>query len=330
MRRFRRSLVPGGIALALMATVAGCGSATVGETADTAGDGKESNAEIVIETARGEVALDEPAERVVTLEWTYAEELRALGVTPLGNADNKGYNTWITAEGADLPKSVTDVGTRNEPSLERIKALGPDLIVVDDDRSKANLKALRDIAPVASFKYTTKPQLKTMEKNFTELAEAVGKKDKAADVMKRVGREAADLEKELAAAGRSGAKYALAQGFTANGTASIRMLTDDAFSAQVLNLAGLENGWDGKSDAWGMTTTGVEGLTKVEKDSAFLYVAAEKDNTFTGDLAGNAVWKGLDFVKTDQVRALDPGTWLFGGPLSALQVLDEAGKALKV
>jgi len=158
----------------------------------------------------------------------------------------------------------------------------------------------------------------------------VGKEDQAAEVMERVETEAADLEKRLDEAGKSGLKYALAQGFTVNGTASIRMLTDDAFSAQVLNMAGLKNGWKGKSDAWGMTTVGVEGLTKVEKDSTFLYVAAEKDDPFTGELAGNAVWKGLDFVENDRVQALDPGTWLFGGPLSALQVLDEAGKALKV
>jgi ABC-type Fe3+-hydroxamate transport system substrate-binding protein len=330
MHSFRRPLVTGGIAVALMLGVVGCGSGTVGETTGPSEGGKAKDGGIVIETARGEIALDEPAKRVVTLEWTYAEELRALGVTPVGNADNAGYRTWITAEGADLPKSVTDVGSRNEPSLEKIKALQPDLIVVDDDRSKANLKPLREIAPVASFRYTTKPQLKTMEKNFTELAEAVGKEDQAAEVMERVETEAADLEKRLDEAGKSGLKYALAQGFTVNGTASIRMLTDDAFSAQVLNMAGLKNGWKGKSDAWGMTTVGVEGLTKVEKDSTFLYVAAEKDDPFTGELAGNAVWKGLDFVENDRVQALDPGTWLFGGPLSALQVLDEAGKALKV
>ncbi|MEU7486955.1 iron-siderophore ABC transporter substrate-binding protein [Streptomyces sp. NPDC042319] len=330
MRRIRRTLATGGTAVALMLTAVACGSGTVGETGEKAGGAEATNGKVSIETARGKVALDKPAKKVVTLEWTYTEELRALGVTPVGNADNKGYKTWITAKGADLPKNVTDVGDRNEPSLEKIKALQPDLIVVDDDRSKANLKPLREIAPVASFKYTTKPQLETMEKNFTELAKAVGKEDKAAEVTKRIDTEAADLKKRLEKADKAGMKYALAQGFTANGSASIRMLTDDAFSAQVLNLAGLKNGWKGKSDAWGMTTTGVEGLTKVEKDSNFLYVAAKADNPFTGELADNAVWKGLDFVKEDKVRALDPGTWLFGGPLSALQVLDEAGKALKV
>ncbi|MFF4604976.1 ABC transporter substrate-binding protein [Streptomyces sp. NPDC001339] len=333
MQKLLRVLATGGTAVALVLTAAGCGSGTVGETAEKTGQtggNTGGSGKITVETARGQVALDKPAKKVVTLEWTYTEELVALGVTPVGNADSKGYGTWITAKGAGLPKDVTDVGDRNEPSLEKIRALKPDLIVVDDDRSKANLKPLKDIAPVLSFKYTTKPQLATVKKNFTELGKAVGKEDKATEVLGRIDTKAADLKQRLGKAGKAGLKYAVAQGFTANGTASIRVLADDAYTAQVLNLAGLKNGWRGKPDAWGMTTVGVEGLTKVEPDATFLYVAAAKDNPFTGELAGNAVWKGLSFVEKDKALPLDPGTWLFGGPLSAVQVLDETGKALKV
>lgn len=328
MQRTLRALATGVAALALALTAAGCGSGTAGDTTgDTPGGGTGG---ITVDTAQGEVSLKKAAAKVVTLEWTYAEELVALGVTPVGNADNKGYGTWITARGADLPGGVTDVGDRNEPSLEKIRLLEPDLIVVDNERSKANLKQLRGIAPVLAFTYTTKPQLATMRKNFTELAKAVGKGEKAAEVNSRIDARAADLRGRLEKADKGGLTYALAQGFTANGAASVRMLTDDAFAPQVLNLAGLKNGWKGRSDAWGMTTVGVEGLTGVEKDATFLYVAADHDNPFTGDLADNAVWKGLDFVKGDRALPLDPGTWLFGGPLSALHLLDETGKALKV
>ncbi|QKW10529.1 iron-siderophore ABC transporter substrate-binding protein [Streptomyces sp. NA04227] len=330
MHRMLRALATGGTAVALMLAAVGCGGGTAGDAGDESGGDKSGKGKIAIDTERGTVHLDKPAKKVVALEWTYTEELVALGVTPVGSADNKGYGTWITAKGAELPKQVTDVGDRNEPSLEKIRALRPDLIVIDDDRSKSNLKQLKSIAPVASFKYTTKPQLETMKHNFTELAKAVGKEDKAKEVIGQIDTKAADLKSRLAKADKAGLKYALAQGFTANGTASIRMLTDDAFAPQVLNLAGLKNGWKGKSDVWGMTTVGVEGLTKVEKDSTFLYVASEADNPFTGDLAGNPVWKNLSFVKQDRTRALDPGTWLFGGPLSAVQILDETGKALKV
>lgn len=336
MQRILRALATTGTAAALALSVVGCGSGTAGDAAggkpaaDKPAADKGATGKITVDTAQGQITLDKPAVKVVTLEWTYTEELVALGITPVGNADNKGYGTWITAKGAALAEGTTDVGSRNEPSLEKIRALQPDLIVIDDDRSKANLKALQGIAPVVSFKYTTKPQLETMKKNFTELAKAVGKQDKALEVNRQIDTRAADLKGRLDKAGKSGLKYAVAQGFTANGTASVRMLTDDAIAPQVLNLAGLKNGWKGEPDAWGMTTVGVEGLTKTEPDATFLYVASAKDNPFTGDLASNAVWKGLEFVKNDRVVPLDPGTWLFGGPLSALHILDETGKALKV
>ncbi|MET9430819.1 iron-siderophore ABC transporter substrate-binding protein [Streptomyces sp. NPDC003036] len=334
MQRMLRALATGGTAVALILTATGCGGGTVGDTAGgdkkTGGADKAAGGKITVDTAQGKVTLDKPATKVVALEWTYTEELVALGVTPAGNADNAGYGTWITAKGAALPGKVTDVGNRNEPSLEKIRALQPDLIVIDNDRSKANLKQLQDIAPVLSFTYTTKPQLETMKKNFGELAKAVGKEDKAAEVTKQIDTKAADLKARLDKAGKGGMKYALAQGFTANGTASIRMLTDDAIAPQVLNLAGMKNGWKGQPDAWGMTTVGVEGLTQVEKDATFLYVAADNDNPFTGAFKDNAVWKGLPFVTNDKALPLDPGTWLFGGPLSALHILDETGKALKV
>ncbi|MGV9311147.1 ABC transporter substrate-binding protein [Streptomyces sp. NPDC003691] len=334
MRNLVRTLATGSAVLALSLVVAGCGGDdTVGDAAGdkgSKGGDKTSSGAITVDTAQGKVSLKKAATKVVTLEWTYTEELVALGVTPAGNADNKGYGTWVTAKGAELPANVTDVGNRNEPSLEKIRALQPDLIVVDNERSSANLKQLQDIAPVLAFTYTTKPQLDTMKKNFGELAKAVGKTNEATAVTGRIDAAAADLKARLAKSNKAGLTYAVGQGFTANGTASVRMLTDDAIAPQVLNLAGLKNGWTGKGDPWGMTTVGVEGLTATAKDATFLYVAAANDNPFTGAFAKNPVWKGLEFVKGQKVQALDPGTWLFGGPLSALQILDETGKALKV
>ncbi|WP_185845451.1 hypothetical protein [Kibdelosporangium aridum] len=49
---------------------------------------------------------------MVVLEWAYTEELVALGVTPVGNADNEGYKTWVTAPGSALLNGVADVGQR--------------------------------------------------------------------------------------------------------------------------------------------------------------------------------------------------------------------------
>ncbi|NJQ16504.1 ABC transporter substrate-binding protein [Streptomyces bohaiensis] len=334
MQRMLRALATAGTAAALALTVAACGSGTVGEEAggsDSASpDSGAGGGTITVETARGQVTLDEPATTVVSLEWTYTEELIALGVQPAGNADNDGYAQWITAPGVELAEDTVDVGNRQAPSIEQIRQLEPDLIVVDDGRAQENLPQLQDIAPVLSFEYTTSPQLETLRTNFTELAKAVGREEQADEVFAGIEESAADLEERLAAAGLDGTRYAFAQGFTADGTGTARLFTDEALVAQVLELAGLENTWDGEGDAWGMTTVGVEGLTNLEPDIHFLTVADDADSPFTGAFAGNRVWEGLEFVQEDRWHELDPGTWLFGGPVSAEYILDEVGKALGV
>ncbi|WP_046468336.1 ABC transporter substrate-binding protein [Allosalinactinospora lopnorensis] len=327
MNRLIRMLATGGSAAVLTLAAAGCGSGTV---SDPGGDGNgNGTGEISVETARGPVGLPEPAARVVSLEYAYTEELLALGVEPVGVADSEGYRTWVSAEGTELPGGVEDVGTRQEPSIEKIRALEPDLIVSDEDRLKENFDQLEEIAPVVSFQPTDEPQLDTMRTNFAELGKAVGKEDEAEQVLADLDEKTAEVEERLDEAGRSGETFALAQGFSEEGAPSIRMFTGDAAAAALLESVGLDNGWDGEPDEWGMTTVGVEGLTRVEEDAVFLYVAAEEDNPFTGELRDNSVWQDLSFVADDRVAGLDPGTWLFGGPLSSMQLLEETAKAFE-
>ena len=84
--------------------------------------------------------------RVVALEWDALENLVSLGVKPVGAADLRGYRTYVAV---GLPGGITDVGTRQEPSIERIAKLRPDLIVVPSNRAGRNLRTLRKIARVA-------------------------------------------------------------------------------------------------------------------------------------------------------------------------------------
>lgn len=328
MRRLLRALTSGAAATALVLAAAGCG----GSAGDTAGGDAPGGGggEITVQTARGPVALDAPATRVVSLEWTYTEGLLALGVNPIGNADPAGYAKWVSAPDAKLPEGVADVGTRQEPSLEKIRALKPDLIVSDEARVAANYDQLADIAPVLAFDPLADPALQTMKTNFTELAKAVGKEGEAPAVLQKIDTAAADLKSRLEKADKAGLKYAVAQAFTANDAPQIRMHTDKALVAQVLNLAGMKNTWTGKPDDWGMTTVGVEGITSVPDDATFLYVAADDDNPFKEQLADNPVWTGAAFVEDDRAIALDPGTWFYGGVLSSVHILTMTGKALGV
>ncbi|MDQ8707355.1 iron-siderophore ABC transporter substrate-binding protein [Streptomyces sp. LHD-70] len=327
MRRTLTALVA---ASALALTASACGSAAEqaggggSDKKDTSGSGKGS---ITVKDIKGEQKLDGPAKKVVALEWTYAEDLLALGVQPTGVADIKQYDQWVTA-GPRFEKSTKDVGTRQAPSLESIKALKPDLIVTSKIRSEANYKQLNEIAPTLMFDpYATDSEFEEMRTTLKTLGTATGKEDAADKALKELDGKIAAAKKKVADGGKDGEKVTVARGYTTDGAATVEILTDSTIPGALLPKLGLKNGWTGKSDAYGMSKVDVEGFKPVEK-SSLAYVAAKNDDVFAKSLPKNALWKNLDFVKKDRVHALDPGTWFFGGPYSTAQAADEIAAAL--
>lgn len=324
-----RKFLGAGGALAVAVTLALGLAACSGKTADGGGENDGGGGAITLTTTAGEVSLDKPATKIVALEWTYVEDLLAIGVTPVGVADIKGYDTWVTA-GARVPAGVQDVGTRQEPSIEEIRALQPDLIVTDEDRVAANRDALAEIAPLATYSYTKDPegQFAGMREIVRQMGLATGKTAEAEQVLTELDTKIAAATEAVTTKGATGAPFALSQVYTTNGTPQFRMMTEKSLAGEVLAKTGLANAWTGEPDAWGMTTVTVEGLTAVPGEASFLYAASDADNPVTGALAGNELWTDLPFVEDGGVKPLDPGTWFFGGPLSCGQIVDETVKAL--
>jgi iron complex transport system substrate-binding protein len=256
--------------------------------------------------------------RVVALEWDIVENLSALGVKPVGAADLGGYRTYVSI---GLPRGITDVGRRQEPSLERIARLKPDLIVVPGYRAGSSLKTLKRIAEVL----VTNPypadtsdgaQFAAMVRDFRALGKAVGKPKRAEAVLRDMSSAFSRLRKRLRGAKRAGTRVTIA---TPGGTASspaLRLFTNNSASAQIVRRLGLRNAWTAAAGRYGFSTAGVEALRKVQSGwLAFVY---------PGELAGQikrftrqSAYKRLTFVKRKHVRNLRGNTWLFGGPLSS-------------
>src|ERR1700742_2296808 len=166
--------------------------------------------------------------RVVAIEWETVENLHMLGMAPVGAADMKGYDTWVAAP---RPKGMKDVGSRQSPSIERIAALRPDLIVVPDYRSTKNLAQLKKIAPVlVTHPYPASgSQLNAMISDFRRLATAVGRKDRGERVLQDLSNTLARAKSKLRS--KAGQTVAIA---TPGGTSSapaIRMFTTNSAAA---------------------------------------------------------------------------------------------------
>lgn len=272
--------------------------------------------------ALGQTCVKGVPKRVVTLEWTYTEDLLALGVQPVGAADIAGYKEWVRVPVA-LSGNVQDVGTRQQPNLERIRALKPDLIITAKLRSTQNYAQLSAIAPTLVFDpYAGESQYAEMRQAFTTIAGVLGRTGTARQVLSNLDARLSRVAGELKAGGRRGESFVLAQAFTARGgTPTMRLFTKNSLASEVLEKVGLRNAWTAPSQPYGFSELGLEGLAAL-KTQNFLYIAQKEDNVFAAPTVA-AVWKSLPFVQGGRAYALDERTWTFGGPLSALVLAGE-------
>lgn len=286
---------------------------------------------VTLESGAGTTELPSPATRVVALEWTYAEDLLALGMQPVGVADVGGFRTWVATD-PTLDDGVADVGTRQEPSLEAILALDPDLILAVDFRHRPILDQLEAIAPTLLFNpYPAEgegSQLDEMRQTLRTIATAVGKPDAAEQVLDALDAHLASWKERLAEAGWAGKSVLLAQAFSSQGSPQIRVFTENAGAVQLLLGLGLRDRWPNPYALYGFDTVDLEGLVPVADADAFLYVAQADDDVIADDLASNPIWSAFAFVRSGEVHALGGDAWLFGGPLSAGLLADRIGNAL--
>ncbi len=326
----RRALTAALTTAAAMVVLAACGTteAPVPEQAAASGTPSATATPVTVTDSRGkQVTFERPATRVVSLEWGETEMLAGLGVMPVGAADVKGYATWDTA--VKLDASVKDVGDRQEPSVDSISALQPDLVLMESDDAGL-IDQLEKFVPVLVAKGSDAgDNLKRMRDDLNMIASAVGKTDVAT-------RQIADFEAALAAgkqqieaAGGGGKPFVMADGWKQGSTISVRLFGKGALVSDVAEQLGLKNGWSGKVDKdWGLGTTDVEGLSVLkDPDLRFFYSASDGVDVFTDGLQDNAIWKSLPFVEKKQVVKLPDGIWTFGGPLSCRQFADALVKA---
>ncbi|MUK90277.1 ABC transporter substrate-binding protein [Ornithinibacillus sp. L9] len=312
------------IALTLLVACGGNDTTEDDETNDTNTDQDRT---VTIEDAIGEQTITGIPENIVVLEWSYAEHLLALGIQPAGVADLDGFHQWVNID-AEFDESVEDVGTRQEPNLEAISRLNPDLIIAVDFRHEQFLDSLGDIAPVVTFapygEEAIQDHYQNMIDEFQTVATIVDQEEEAESVLADLEQFLEDQKERVVEADLEGATYIATQAYSAQNTPVIRLFTDNSMVAQVMNNLGFENAYESDTvEVYGYSEVNVEALQNFQEENLqFLYIVQEDDNIFENQLKGNPVWENLSFVQEGNTHQLPGDTWTFGGTLSA-KVLTE-------
>ncbi|MGW4112493.1 ABC transporter substrate-binding protein [Actinosynnema sp. NPDC004786] len=318
-----RLLAPALVTAAVL--LSACGTTeTPASTAPTGSAGGP----VTVTDARGkEVKLDSPAAKVVTLEWAETETVASLGVMPVGVADAAGYKTWDAA--VPLADDVKDVGKRNEPSVDSIVALDPDLVIMAKGRDETLVGQLEKYVPVIVTQASDASRnLDRLREDTKLIARAIGKSAEGDALLSELDAAIADGRKAVEAKGATGTPFVMADGWLEGSTVNIRPFGKGSLVSDAAEAIGLKNAWTGEVDPqWGLGATDVEGMTAVTDPKTMLFYSASEEDVFTTGLAANPVWQRLPFVANGKIVKLEPGTWTFGGPKSVVGVVEQFVKA---
>lgn len=323
-----------GLALALSA----CGTTDPGAAADAAAAPEAAAsggcADDATETATGPVSvtddlgrtveLDQPAERVVVLEWQQIEDVLSLCLTPVGVADVEGYSTWVGAE--PLPEGVEDVGLRGEPNLDAVFSTDPDLVITEvyaeDDPVLRKLEKY-DVPVLATIGADADDPIAKMRDTFTTIAEATGRTERAEAVLAEFDAALEGGRAAMAEADLETTDFVYFDGWLDGGNVAIRPFGQGSLVGELGEELGLTNTWTGEVDEfYGLGQTDVEGMSEIG-DATLLHTGTKdpSGDIFT-ELEDNRVWSTLPAVEEGRYHAFPEGVWTFGGPRSSIQVIE--------
>ncbi|HEX6682263.1 MAG TPA: iron-siderophore ABC transporter substrate-binding protein [Candidatus Limnocylindrales bacterium] len=299
------------VPLAVAAALSACATSTP--------ESAEQKTTVEVKHAMGTTSVPASPKRVVVLDTDKVDSALTLGITPIGAARAGELNGWPTYFGPSATKDIKEVGTLQEPNLEAIAALKPDLILGSKFRQEKFYDELAKIAPTVFTENVGKP----WKENFLLDGEALGQKQKAADLLAAYEKRAKELKINKAL------KVSLVRFMPDH----IRIYGPESFSGIVLGDAGVTRPafqmLEGKQDKR-FEKVSPERLADVDGDFIFVAAYGEKAAAEQTKVTGGALWATLSAVKAGKTQVVADETWMTGiGVTAASRILDDLEKYLR-
>ncbi|HEY8416169.1 MAG TPA: iron-siderophore ABC transporter substrate-binding protein, partial [Thermaerobacter sp.] len=167
------------------------GTASSSGTGTTAGEAGGNDGGYVVRHAMGETRIPRTPQRIVVLTNEATEALLALGIKPVGAVNSWVGDPWYDHI-ADRMEGVQPLGMENQPNLEAIAALQPDLILGTKMRHEKIYPQLSQIAPTV-FSETIRGR---WQENFMLWAEAVNRKAEGERLLQEWNRRLEEFRKK--------------------------------------------------------------------------------------------------------------------------------------
>lgn len=284
-----------------------------GAAASSKPEATASQAEYVVKHVMGETKITGTPKKVVVLTNEGTEAVLALGVKPVGAVKSFTVSgDWYDHIKADMD-GVKVVGDENQPNLELIASLKPDLIIGNKLRQEKVYQQLSAIAPTVF----SEKLMGDWQVNFKLYAEALNKKAEGDQQIGNFEKRIADFKQ------KAGDKLNTKVSIVRFMPGKVRIYMKDTFSGVVLKKLGFQRPVPQDQEKFADDVQ-KERIPDMNGDVLF-YFNYENDKGEAGkteqEWANDPLWRNLDVVKKGNVHKVSDAVWNTAGGIKAANLL---------
>lgn len=251
--------------------------------------------------------------RIVSLEDITTEMLLSLGIVPVGVGGLESYQSQGRPLGERLEGSVS-LGTSQQPNLERLVRLEPDLVIGTSSLHSGLFERLDSLAPTLLYRVAMTPSKRDAIEQGADmlrhLARLTGREAEAKQVLNDLARSIAEGRRAARGAGVEGKPLAVLYPLPDQGLFIVS--NEQTLVVSLANRLGGSNPWPLRDGATIHQRIEVHELARIP----------DLHLMFIGDFRGNAMfesplWRALPVARNHDAGFLPSRYWSFGGPLSA-------------
>ncbi|WOF78462.1 iron-siderophore ABC transporter substrate-binding protein [Pseudomonas sp. FeN3W] len=267
------------------------------------------------------VSVPAAPKRVITLSEIDLDTALALGVTPVGTINGRGQAAPPRYLDGRLPAGIEVVGDIDNPNLETLLELEPDLILTGPVKPE-QLAILNEIAPTVITFNWARPWQESMQRT----AQALNRKAEAKAVLERYWARIEEARKRLA--DHQGETLSIVR-WNPKGPSYMFL---DAFSSSVVEDIGLvrppHQQDPGHTHSMALS---LESLELLDADWLVIGTLATSGEAVEAmqQAEQTPAFRQLSAIRAKRFGAVDGSLWTsLGGPQAALQVIEDVEELL--
>lgn len=271
-----------------------------------------------IVAAQSKTIPDAPI-RIVSLDDLTTEILLGLGIRPVGVANPDSYR-WQGKPLADSLDDVVSLGTPQQPNLERLISLQPDLILGVSSLHASLFERLDRLAPTLLYRVSLEPSPRDAVDVGTamleHLAALTGREAEAQAIIDQLGQSLDQGRQVARERGMAGEPIAVLYPLAEQGLFIVS--NEQTLVVSLANRLGGTNPWPLR-----------EGHTIHQRIEIHALANAPDAHIFMiGNFSGapmfeSPLWRALPVSRNDHYGFLETNYWSFGGPLTATVIMKQ-------